>query len=74
MRFALAFAFASVSLITAALTHPLGRTTDRAAIERALNHDLDSSLHKRLDRLMEQQNVWVDGTQSQDQTTTLTQR
>ncbi len=73
MRFALAFAFASVSLITAALIHPLGRTADRAAIESSLNHQLDASLHKRLARLMEQQNIWIDGNQSQDRTT-LTQR
>ena len=62
MRFALAFALASVSLITAALVHPIGKTSDRAAIERQLNNELDSSLHKRLARLMEQQNVSVDHT------------
>ena len=73
MRFALAFAFASVSLLTAALTHPLGRTADRASIERTLNHELDASLHKRLDHLMTQQTVWVDEAQSQDRTA-LTQR
>jgi len=69
MRFALAFAFASVSLITAALTHPIGHNSNRDAIERHLNHELDASLHKRLDQLMQQQNVWVDGDR-----TTLTQR
>jgi len=73
MRFALAFAFASVSLLTAALTHPLSRTADRASIERTLNHQLDASLHKRLDHLMAQQTVWVDEAQSQDRTA-LTQR
>jgi hypothetical protein len=67
MRFALAFAFASVSLITAALTHPMNRASNRDAIERHLNSELDASLHKRLDRLMLQQNVWIDG--SQDRTT-----
>ncbi len=73
MRFALAFAFASVSLLTAALTHPVDRTSSRASIERTLNHELDASLHKRLGRLMDQQTVWVDEAQSQDRTT-LTQR
>ncbi len=73
MRFALAFAFASVSLITAALTHPMGRTTNRDAIERSLNSQLDASLHKRLAHLMAQQTVGIDGAASQDRTT-LTQR
>jgi hypothetical protein len=73
MRFALAFAFASVSLLTAALIHPMGRTSDRASIELTLNHQLDSSLHKRLARLMDQQTVWVDEAQPLDRTT-LTRR
>jgi hypothetical protein len=71
MRFALALSFASVSLITAALTHPMSRTSNRDTIERHLNLELDASLHKRLDRLMQQQNLWTDGNEDR---TALTQR
>jgi hypothetical protein len=69
MRFALAFAFASVSLITVALTHPFGHAANRDAIERTLNSEIDASLQKRLARLMEQQNPSIDGAR-----TALTQR